>query len=451
MFEYDKVYDYLFNNDKFVDILYKFHSSNWKDLDVKGRYEIIKEFIECYCETLKIESLKAKKISTKFCGSYSDMNSLVDVSASAVKEDSQYDVMDTLFHELRHNFQHRAISGNLTELETVTEKQLNEWKLNFMSSPSGYSNYISTEGENGGLYLYQPVEEDAFKTGLCLTRKAYEIIEKKLGEDVEFAYYGAKNRNTIMTYFSDEKEWVDYSTECKEKVFEVFKTNNKKFEIEKKCLGIAKDIMEKDLNEIPDEELCSLFSVYVWPHLDDDYKIDLVKEYDRRVNPYKPIKIEKHSNSGFKIDGIEVYREGVMSILNDLFSYEFRKKVEGIIAGKEECDSKIREDLTVNMYKVKGKKINFIYDQDNLFTYSIQPYAVLEGKVIVEQFKEMQRCEEKIFGVKEGDYDSMIDFYDYGKYIPFIEKFYGKSFKTVYNDMLKGMKENIKKNSIKNK
>ena len=38
----------------------------------------------------------------------------------------------------------------------------------------------------------------------------------------------------------------------------------------------------------------------------------------------------------------------------------------------------------------------------------------------------------------------MIDFYDNDKYIPYIEKFYGKSFKTIYNDLVKKMKENVK-------
>jgi len=445
MFKYDKVYDNLFNNSKFLDILYKFHSSNWENLDVEARYGIVKEFVECYCDILKIKKIKANKVSTKFCGAYYDMGSLVDVSHKSIKEDPAYEVMDTLFHELRHNYQERAIDGNITELESPSEEEIKNWSLNFMSSPSGYSNYISTEGENSELYRFQPVEEDAFRHGLSLTRKSYELIKEKLGKDDEYAYYGAQNRNVIMALYSNEEEFVDNLTKSREKVFEIFKNNNKKFEIEKKCMKIAEKIMKKEVEDMSKEELCSLFSVYVWAYLDDDYKIELIKEYDSRVNKYKPVKIEKFSNSAFKIDDVPVYRSDVLSILNMLFSYEFRKKVEGIISNKEECNENLKEDLKVNMYTIKSRKINYIKDADNLFTYSIQPYAIFEGKVIIEQFREMQRSEEKIFGIKEGDYDSMIDFYDYDKYIPFIEKFYEKPFKEVYNDLVNSMRENIKK------
>lgn len=451
MFEYNKQYDHLFNNDEFMNILYKFHSSNWKNLSVDQRFDLIREFVDCYRKVFDIDSLKSKKKNTKYYGMYSDMNSLVDVSIDSVKKDSQYDVMDTLFHELRHNFQHRAVSGNIGEKEYASEEEIESWRENFMSSPSGYTNYISAEGEYFYLYNFQPVEEDAFRTGMTLTRRAYELISEKLGEDENFYGYGLKNKEVIMLYFSDEKIYLDNLIKRREEVFEVYKKNNKKFDIEKKCLSIAKETLKKDLDEMSDEELNSLFSVYVWPHLDDDYKIELIKEYDSRVNKYKPVSIEKFSNSGFKIDGAEVTRNNVLSILNIVFSYEFRKRVEAIVKDKEDCDEDIKRDLKINMYKVNDKQINYIKDSDNLFTYSIQPYALLEGKIVVEQFRDMQRSEEKIYGIKEGDFDSMIDFYDYNKYIPFIEKFYGKSFKTVYNEFLKQMKENIKKYSPRKK
>ena len=76
MFEYSKIYDKLFESEKFKEVLYKFHSSNWKELDVNGRYKIVKEFIECYCEVLGLDKIDAKKISMHFSGAYSDFGGI---------------------------------------------------------------------------------------------------------------------------------------------------------------------------------------------------------------------------------------------------------------------------------------------------------------------------------------------------------------------------------------
>ena len=46
MFAYDSVYNRLFENGEFVDILYSFHSSNWENLDSTGRKLLIKLFID---------------------------------------------------------------------------------------------------------------------------------------------------------------------------------------------------------------------------------------------------------------------------------------------------------------------------------------------------------------------------------------------------------------------
>ena len=51
------------------------------------------------------------------------------------------------------------------------------------------------------------------------------------------------------------------------------------------------------------EEIISLFSVYVWSYIEDDYKLELLKEYDKRVNEGKPVKIELDGNSVIKING----------------------------------------------------------------------------------------------------------------------------------------------------
>ena len=450
MIPYDKNYDVLFNNEKFVNVLCKFYSSHWENCNIGERIDIIKEFVSIYCEAFKINNLKVKMVETSHSGTYMDYKTMVNVNKDAVINGNQYDVMDTLFHELRHNFQHRAIAGNIdSEIEKVDENIVKEWKLNFKSSPTGYHNYISTKGEKSYLYYYQPVEADAFRTGLSLTRKAYSIISKIKGEDVEFKEYGKMYRDYIMTYFSKEEEFVAIFEKYRKEIFEIYDENNEKFKLEKECLNKAKVLMEKAIEDMTLEEVCSLFSVYVWAYLEDDYKINLIKEYDKRVNKHKPVKIEKVGNSTFRIDGVIHDRSQVASILNTLFSYEFRKKVEAIINGKESCSANLKEELEVNMYEHNGKKINYIADSDNFTMYSIQPYALYEGKVVVEQFKKVKECEANFYGVNGESFENMIDFYDYDKYIPYIEEFFEKPFKEIYDGLVKKMKEKI--NKINNK
>lgn len=447
MFAYDNFYDYLFNDQAFLKILYKFHSSSWANLSTKEKQGVINDFVKRYCEIFKIDDIKTRKLDdgARYSGVYSDLLPMVHVSKEGIESESQYDVMDTLFHELRHNFQHRAISNNLSDMEQTSEEQIRNWKANFLSSPSGFSNYINSSCDNSELYIYQPVETDAFKTGLSCTKKAYELIEQKLGYDDQFVVYSRKNTSQIMILFSDEELYADYRKEYEKKVFDYFASNNKKFEVEQKCLKIAKETMKKDLKEMSFEEVNSLLSVYVWCYLDDDYKMEVLKEYDRRVCPNNHFKIKKSGNSAFEMYGILYPREDILSILNGAFSAEYKLKVKNIIEGKESCNEVLKNELMLNMYREEGKLINFVEDSENFLLYSIQPFSLLEGKVIMEQFKKVKESGKKIYDVDGDDYEGMIDFYDYSKYIPYIEKFYGKSFKTIYNDQLKEMKKRINK------
>ena len=233
MIKYDSVYDRLFNDEEFVSILCRFHSSNWENLDKKQRFKVLDDFLDKYVEIFNLSDMKLKKVSSKsVAGSYFDVKSLVNVNEDAIEQTSQYDVMDTLFHELRHNYQHRAISKNLSEFESVSDEDRRKWKMNFLVSPRGYSNYISNTGENAELYLYQPVERDAFITGLSLTKKSYELIKQKLGEDRAFVAYAQMNKGTIMLFFSDEDKYVNSVKNGEEAVFQIFEKNNKQREIE---------------------------------------------------------------------------------------------------------------------------------------------------------------------------------------------------------------------------
>lgn len=445
MFEYDAVYDRLFENSEFLEILCKFHSSSWKKMSIEERKKLTSLFINKYSEILGLNKLSVKSIKNgNNTGFYIDVGGVISVSPNELQYASPYDVIDTLFHELRHNFQYRAISRNLTEYETVDKELRKEWKLNSLISPRGYSNYINAQGDNKNLYLYQPLEKDSFMTGLSLTKKAYSLIKDKLGEDDEFVEYAKNQKYRIMIYFSDEELYVKARKVGKEKVDALFDKNNKEKQIEEKCVKIAQETMKKDISDMSLEEVISLFSVYVWAYLEDDYKLELLREYDKRVNKGKLIKIGLDGNSVFKLNDKMYMRNNILGILNYMYTVHFKNLVKEIIKGNVEVDSKIKEELTINMYEIDRKKVNYVKDVDNFLLYNIQPFALLEGEVVIEWFKKVKEVEEKFYDVDSDEYEDMIDFYDYDKYIPFIEEFYDMEFKDIYNEQIEKMKVNIK-------
>jgi len=326
----------------------------------------------------------------------------------------------------------------------VSEETRKLWKLNFLVSPRGYRNYINaTNDEHSYLYAYQPVEEDAFMTGLSLTKKSYDIIKPILGEDLAFIGYAKMNKNTIMLHFSDEKAYAESRKNGEEQVLALFAKNNKEMKTEKACLAKAMETAKKDVKEMTMEELMSLFSVYVWAYLEDEYKLALLKEFDSRVNKYKPAEIKFSGNSAFKVCGSVILKERICAILNDLLSWEFKIYVDKIISGEERCDPKLREELIANMYKVDGKKVNYVEDKDNFILYSIQPFAMFEGKTIIKWFEKLKEVEKQFYGIESDHYDEWVDYYDNEKYIPYLEKFFEKPFEEIYGELVEEMKKKM--------
>lgn len=74
-----------------------------------------------------------------------------------IKDDDPFDVMETIAHETRHEYQHYLIEHPDKRPSNISEEQVNSWKENF-------ENYIDYEEgkDNFEAYEKQPVEADAF-------------------------------------------------------------------------------------------------------------------------------------------------------------------------------------------------------------------------------------------------------------------------------------------------
>lgn len=445
MEKYDLFYDILFEDEEFLNVLYKFHSNNWKNLDAKGRDKVIKSFIEIYCDRFNIDKVSKYSLKGGYQGVYFDLVSSIYVKDAYLKDDAnQYDLIDTLFHELRHNFQRRAVAGYLTKYEYVSDNDMKAWELNLKSSPAGYSNYIGASGEKEHLYLCQPVEIDAFKHGLLLTRKTYDVIRKKIEDkDPKFTEYCVTNEPNIMYLFSNEKIYAETRVKHRKELYEFYRNNNKVFDLENKCMSIAEPILSKKEGELTLEEMETLFSSYVWASISIEKKIEILKRYDELTNDIEPVKIEKAGNTGVKVGKFIFESNYIHSVLNAIFSCQCIEYADAIVDGKIECNSDIKEDLIANLYIHKGKEINFLIEEDNQFEYSIQPYALFEADFINEKLDRLKKRHYEVYGVEDKAYDVIKEIYNYKKMIPFIENFYGKPFKQVYDKLVRRMKNNI--------
>lgn len=446
MFEYDSFYDNLFANEEFLNLINNFHSSKWEKLDISSKRAVIDKFMDLYTDILKIENkIKGKKDNRKkYSGYYLDYTNQVNVNDGMIEKGNPYDVLDTLFHELRHNFQRRAIVNHLSSLETVSKEEIDSWKENFLTSPAGYSNYIgNTNPSISHMYYYQPVESDAFKTGLALTKKSYDILSEKFGKDEKFVEYAKTWQEIIMLLFSDDETYVSSKKVMEKEVKEYFAKNNKNFEKEKVCLEKAEDLLEKNVEDLTVEEMHCLFSTYVWSHIDFDKQFDLLKRYDELTNEFDKVPIEKQGNSAFKVYGAICYNTGITGLLNQIYSWQYSVLVDMVLNGKVEFDQDARKELAVNMYKSNRKNVNYIRDRDNFILYSIQPYALYEGKNIYPKVKKVKEDIYKMYEIEDTKYDTILDYYDYTKYVPYVEKFFEKPFEEIYNDLVNSMKKRI--------
>lgn len=443
MFEYDSFYNVLFENEDFLNVLYKFHSSNWDKMDYKEKKKVVDDFLNIYCEILKIPHIKKNNIKIKYAGVYLDSLSSILVDDGYLNgKKNQYDLLDTLFHEARHNFQYRSIVNNLSSIEWVSEENRKLWKMNSRKSPAGYSNYINVE-EKGNLYYIQPLEEDAYKAGLLLAKNSFKFIKDKLGEDLKYYEYCKGQEENIMFFFSDDELYKTIREQHKKEVMEYFEKNNKFFELEKKCSDIAKPIFSKKVEDLSLYEIQSLFSSYVWPNLDIDYKVDVLKKFDKLTNKVALIDIVKSGNSGIKIDNLIYSAEYIHAIVNYIYSVQIFDMACAIAKGKLDFDEKIKDDLITNMIMVNRKRINFIEEKENMFTYAIQPFALFEAKLAYKWFEELKKIHIDVYGFNDDGYDGWLDTYNYKKIIPYVEKAYKKPFREVYKQLVSDMKENL--------
>ena len=102
------------------------------------------------------------------------------------------------------------------------------------------------------------------------------------------------------------------------------------------------------------------------------------------------------------------------------------------------------------MVEVKTK-INYVKDVDNLFLFSLQPYAKYESMYALREFKKLKDIELAAYGNNCGEWDHWEKFYDNKLIFKTAEEVFDIKFRDYYNKKLKEYSENIKKDLENNK
>ena len=452
MFEYDNFYNVLFLNNDFLEILDNFRGDIWSKLGIKEKKVIINSFVDKYCELLQIKRIDVvfnEKEKGNVAGSYLDTLQQLSMYKKVLSESiSGYSVLFILYHELRHNYQYRSVVGNVSDIETVSDENVKEWKTNFLQTSSKNTNYIP-QTYDFNMYVLQPVEVDAYKQGFSLVKHSYNLLKDKFGNDDSFYKYCEDYKHIILLCYSDDNKYTEIRDKNLEKIRLFYENNMKMFDIDNKCFSIAENLMKKEIKDLNEEDILALFSSHVWERLDFNYKYDVLVRFCDINGEYGKIPITRVGSNSVNINDFVGCMDYIDHIVNIAYSLKFEYYVDAILEGKVQCDDELKEQLKINMYKHNGKMINFIDSERFLFEYSLQPFAILESKLLKKWFVNAKEIINRAYGIEDQRFDEFINHYSYLEIQKMANDVYGKSFEDVCDDVFNVMKDRVNKVSFK--
>lgn len=435
------MYDIVFQDKRLQELFLNFHSKKWHGLTIEEKRNILVEINNRVADLYGYVPNKLKIEKSSYYGYQSSFKGEIIISSSSLENDCGYEIIDTYFHELRHYFQSRAIENELNDNEYMDPILKEEIERNMLPG-----NYLS----EGDFYKYQAMERDAWSTGMLFARRIYLLNREKISDiDEEWRKYCAKHKDVIVNFISDNddsREKLEENKKILEDQYSSKISDKPQYELGKKYYRELKD---KDFSEFTFKEVATLLSQYAFHNLEIGEKVKLLSRY-RDLVKYKSLRYEIKENN---VASIKVRKRiwpidtSAASIMNDILSYNFQNMVDDIVSGKNEeypLSNKAKMELTLNMYKDKnGKRINFVRDIDNLFVFSIQPYAKYESKYILSEFDKIKQIELEMYGKKHFNWEYWDNFYDNKMIFNTASEIMEKPFNEIYEELLDKYKANI--------
>lgn len=444
MFTYDKFYDRLFENEQFISLLDNFHSSNWNKKSEKEKIILGKEFVKLYSQILGIKNIKISFGDFGFngYGGYTPETEEINFNSKQVFCDdfTVYMFVEALFHELRHYYQDRAIKGKTGKYETADSEQVEKWRINWKKNIGSVNNYIDLE-EGLEFYMCQPIEFDAYKISINLTKKVHDILKNKIGKDSEFEMYCDGRMYDILFINSNDMYYVKLREKYNKMIQARFDANKEYVSIQDKCMENTKVLLEKGVNNLTKEELQSFCCSYIWEELASNDKVKIMNRLIEMEEMTESIKTKVDVNGNFIVNGGKRYSS--IEFLLELYLLKYDNWVSDVLDGVVDCDKKVKDDLLVNLYKINGKEINLIdFDTDEIY-YRLQPYGYYGNKFVYECLKGVWDSINNIHGVHDKVLLSQMKNIENASFCKYLEDIYGDSFENIYKESLDAMRENI--------
>ncbi len=155
----------------------------WTDMLLEERNQWLEDWYKNLCKKYGITPVdfKVKDLPDPedgdYRGKYSKgfifgLFSSLTVDVDNVKGDDPFQVIETVAHESRHQYQHYLVDHPEKHPPDISEEQINSWKENFDNYKSGEDDFEA--------YWNQPVEADARQAGKLGVREYIESGVEKI-------------------------------------------------------------------------------------------------------------------------------------------------------------------------------------------------------------------------------------------------------------------------------
>ena len=446
----ESFYDVIFQDEDLQKLFLNFHSSKWEKLSSEQKFNILSTINDKVASLYGYKTPTINKEKTKKLSGYQDaFNWEICINQDSLN-DNPYDVIDTYFHELRHSFQHRAVQNELAGSEFASKDDVREWRRNIFPG-----NYFRADSP---YYYNQPLEKDAWIHGFLFAREVYFLNHKVIVlKDETWDDYCKRYRGLIMNMVSDNEVSNNLLKEIDNKINEIYDLHQEDVTyIDMGRKYIKEFVKNKGIANLDFNEVAILLSPYAFVNLTTSNKVKLLNRYIE-LNKYGNGKLDVSENTVqmIRMGGNYFGVNSSLTLVNNLISYNFKKMTQDILKGKLEDDSlslKAINEIKLNLYKNKdGKKINYVEDVENLFLFSLQPYAKYESKYALKEFKRLKDIELEAYGNNCKDWDYWERFYDNKLIFKTASEIFDIKFSEYYDNKLKEYKDNIKRDLVNNK
>ena len=176
--------------------------SEWKDMTLEERYEIVERYGEAVATSLGIKAGDLYfEAMDEYTGGYNNGDGNIHINSRMLGDPKNViRLVDVIAHETRHQFQHEVVAN--PGRFRISQKVANEWAFGL----ENYTTSDSTEYDPWG-YCYNPVEMDARYFGEAIVREMTKDMINDLGVDYTKERTFHSEETSQPQFFINDRDW----------------------------------------------------------------------------------------------------------------------------------------------------------------------------------------------------------------------------------------------------